>query len=187
MTRLYTPLQLTHLDVAPAAPAAGVAVFAQSGRLLCSVDGAVGVPLMPGMLALGADVGGSSSGATVTGLALPVQAGTYTLRYAATYTATNTTTGIKVQLTGPAASDTAVVIQRWTSATACVVTRLEAFGTWSATTGASGGATARPLFIDATITFTAGGTLNLLVGASNANTATLKAGSYLTSWWLTIS
>lgn len=184
MTRLYTPLQLAHLGVAPAAPAAGAAVYAQAGRLLCSVAGAVGMPLMPGMLTLGADVAGGSAGATVTGLALPVQPGTYTLRYVATYTATGTTTGIKVQLTGPAVSNVAVLIQRWTSATACVVTRLEALGTWSATTGASGGTTARPLLIDVTITCTAAGTLNLLVGAS-ANTATLKAGSSLTSWWVT--
>ncbi|MEU8378287.1 hypothetical protein [Streptosporangium sp. NPDC048865] len=185
MPRLYTPLQLAHLEVTPAAPASGGSVYAAApGQLLYSGGGVAGAPLMPGMLTVGTDVGGGSAGATVTALALAVQPGTYSLRYVTTYTATNGSTGIKVQLTGPATSGVSALVQRWTSATACVVTRLEALSTWSATTSVSGGTTARPLLIDATITCTAAGTLNLLVGSSNANTATLKAGSSLTSWWL---
>jgi hypothetical protein len=182
---LLNALTLPHLAAAPQTPPAGTTLlYAKTAGLHACTPSEQDVPLWPTWRRLAANQSGGTVGATVAGLSMSVTAGTYAVTYFGTYTAANTSAGIGVALQGPAASAFtahAEIARNNTDGVNCYP--LTGLGTYTVTSGGSMAATPLPLLVRALITFTAAGTLSLLV-KSSVNTVSLRLGSHVMLRWV---
>lgn len=180
---LNVPLRFAQLPAQPPAPATGfTGLYASTGGQLRVRHATGSDPLTFTSKSLGADVAGavfSGGGAAVTGLDVPVVAGTYTFRYVCGYTASTTSISARVQLTGPTTDFTVMRVHLWPSATNDKNIAMTGLGVWSDAITGSGGATVLPLTLYGQVTFNAAGTLGLKIGANTTGTVTIKAGSFL--------
>ncbi|WP_449060601.1 hypothetical protein [Planomonospora algeriensis] len=188
MARPLAALRLAQLDAPPSPPPYGYGtVYAAFGGRLGFADAfRPAMPLTPAQLVADTDVTCPFAGAPVPAHDLPVDTGTYYLRYAATYTGSVASTGIRVRLDGPTASKVALQVHRYTSVTACSSTTLTGLGVFSDSSNASNTTTPLPIIIEGMITVALGGTLTLSVASTTSGgTVAWKAGSSLTASWAT--
>ncbi|MEV7011687.1 hypothetical protein [Streptosporangium sp. NPDC051022] len=185
----HTPIILPTLAAAPAAPPAGVSsLYARSdGRIYHQAGSGSAQPLLGVSARLTADqVKTGTTASNITGLQIPVQPGTYYLRYLLGYTA-DTSGAIRLGLNGPTASAAQITVDVYTTADTPptphrldVIAALDTLST--AATGVTTGVALAAIMTARVVFSTAGNVTVRWAASAAASQVTLKAGSYGVCW-----